>query len=353
MKNYNSFLLSIVFGVMWLSNIMGATDIAVNLEEISQRAAQSKNNSKIDNDNLVGNTLRSIQKYISGADTNDWATPSSERLRRIGEVGNALEPHTSLLIDLGTPTETQQGNANALGLLYFAKPSEQLQQQLLNLAKVENPRGAARDAYGILINLGLDTPEVRAEIAKLMGTYVDRYETPSAAEVLFGAREWRITEAVPFYVQLLQQEYRNKDELYGMVRLVAESLRGMGAAAAPALPLLKKYLEAMKLEKVDFRDINVIEGAIRAIEGKDPITRLLTVNGSGPVGVEVQPVDVPPASANQSSIPSQSMSPPKSAPSPPLTVALQQPQTSSPWPWAVGLFLLAVFGGVWWKFLRK
>jgi hypothetical protein len=38
----------------------------------------------------------------------------------------------------------------------------------------------------------------------------------------------------------------------------------------------------------------------------------------------------------------------------PVQAPPAQPSPSAPvWPWAVGLLLLAVFGGVWWKFLRK
>jgi hypothetical protein len=38
----------------------------------------------------------------------------------------------------------------------------------------------------------------------------------------------------------------------------------------------------------------------------------------------------------------------------PVQASLAQPSPSTPaWPWAVGLLLLAVMGGVWWKFLRK
>jgi hypothetical protein len=36
----------------------------------------------------------------------------------------------------------------------------------------------------------------------------------------------------------------------------------------------------------------------------------------------------------------------------PSAKAATEPK-SAPWPWVLGLLLLAVFGGVWWKFLRK
>jgi hypothetical protein len=66
-----------------------------------------------------------------------------------------------------------------------------------------------------------------------------------------------------------------------------------------------------------------------------------------------EPTIVNPASSQKSLLNSQASTAKSSAV--PATQSPQQPssQSSPPWPWAVGLLLLAVFGGVWWKFLRK
>lgn len=247
----------------------------------------------------VAEVKKTIQFYIRGADSNDWATPSIERLKRLGEIADAIQPYTSLLIDLGTPTSTGDCNSNALGLLYFAHPTKELKQELLNLANAPKPRGAARAAYDIIFNLGMDTPDVREEIIKRMAEYQpESYKSSAANEIFYAAgAAWRMEEAIPFYLDILQREYRNKNELNGRVRTVANAVRGLGSKAADVLPLLQHQLARMKAEEADFRDINVVERAIRAIEGKEPIEPLLSVNGAGPVGANPLPRGSAPSTA--------------------------------------------------------
>jgi hypothetical protein len=270
-----------------------------------------------DNLRLTADIQRAIQIYIRGADTNDWASPSTERLRRINQIGAVIEPHLSLLIDLGTPTANGDANSNALNLLSFAVPSSQLKKQLLALANAESSPGLTKRAYGLLVNHGMATPDVRQEIVKRMTNYQNSYKTPIAAEIYSGAKEWRIEEALPLYIELLQSEYRSKEELNWRFRSVAESVRGLGSKATAILPLLQQQLARMKAESADFRDINIIEGAIRAIEGKDPIEPLLAVSGAGPIVKNPQPTISSLTTAAQKT------------PMPPMETLVQQPKSEA------------------------
>lgn len=350
------------------SQIAGSpTDsIAASLEQLRQRATQTKD--KWNDGDVAAKIVRSIQTYISNADSNSWANPSPERLKRIEAIGKVIEPYTDVLIDLGTPTLTQQGNPNALSILYYATPTDQLRHRLVTLAEVKNPRGAARDAYSILINLGLDTPKIRDSIVEKLSKYVNEYETPYAAELLYGAREWRIPELLPFYRQLLQREYKSKDQQYSVVRLVAESVIGMGAVAEPVLPLLRKSLEQMKREKVDFRDINVIAESIRSIEQEKRNAPLLAMNGSGPLCPEPTPLAKSSTAASEATTPAPTATPAPTiapitqspAPAPtPEPKASPQPKPAKPtntlplWIWGIAAIFIATLATLLFRFRRK
>lgn len=341
------------------------SQVKTNLERLQTANKLAAGVRGENNDQLVRETHRLIQIYVREADQNDWATPSSERLKRLSQVANAIQPYTSLLVQLGSPFEkefkmgqgtvqgTEQYNQGTLNLLSYAKPTDELKQELLQLANVPNPRGAARAAYNLIFQLGLDTPEVRQEIVNRMSAYQETDESTAAAEVYFSAgAEWRIKEAVPLYVDLLQSNYRDKTELNWRVRSIAAAVRPLGSQAAEILPLLQQQLARMKAENADFRDINVVEGAIRAVEGKDPIEPLLAVSGAGPVGKNPLPISSTPTAAVQTTpvppvaTPSQNQT---SSPSP-LTAETK----SAPWSRIIGaILLLAVAGGILVKFLRK
>jgi hypothetical protein len=303
---------------------------------------------------LAIETQRLIQIYIREADQNDWASPSAERLRRLDEVGSVITPSVPKLIELGMPSENSSGVNEAFNLISYAKPSDQLKQQLLELANLEKTtlqgHQVTKRAYGLLVEHGLATPDVRQEIASRMADYKDSQKTPEASAIYSGAKEWRLVEALPIYIDLLQREYRSNAELNWRVRSVAESVRGLGPKASAILPLLQQQLARMKAENADFRDINVVEGAIRAVEGKDPIEPLLTVSGAGPVGRNPLPTRSTPITALQTT------------PVPPVaTLSHNQPPSPSlaetksfSWPWIIGAILfLAVAGGVLFKYLRR
>ncbi len=355
-------LIMITIALAWVSSAKAdaLSQIKTNLEQLQAAKSNSSGGAEQNNEQLTVETQRLIQAYVREADQNDWATPSDERLRRLGQVAEAVQPYTSLFVKLGTPSSEQQGSKNALNLLYFARPTNELKEELLGLANVPKPRGAARDAYDIIFNLGMATPDVREEVIKRMEAYQpNSYKSNAASEIYYSAgAEWRIKEAVPFYAELLQREYRNKDELNLRVRSIATAVRPLGPQAAGVLSLLQQHVARMKAEGADFRDINVIEGAIRSLEGKDPIEPLLAVNGAGPVGANPLPRNTAPtqaAAAQTTPIPPMAMpdQQPKSATSPTPIVQAESPK-SFPWPWTIGaIFFLAVMGGVWFKFRRK
>ena len=196
----------------------------------------------------------------------------------------------------------------------------------------------------------MGTGDVREEIVKRMSEYnEDSYKSNAAAEVFYAAgAEWRMPEAVPLYVELLERESRNKEQLNTRVRAVANAVRPLGQQAAAVLPLLQEHLTRMKAENVDPQTIGLIEGAIRAVEGKEPIEPLLCVSGAGLVSEGgIRRSDSIPAA---SSLPETATPVPSIAPaaSPqPATPAVQTPalpaEHKSPvWPWVVGILALAV-----------
>jgi hypothetical protein len=357
-------LMAVVILNSQASNI---SQVILNLEKLETANKLTTEIRGANNDQLARETQRFIQIYVREADQNDWATPSSERLKRLSQVADAMQHYTSLLVKLGSPFErefkmeqgtvwgTEQYNQGILNLLSYAKPTDELRQELLQLANVPNPRGAARAAYNLIFQLGLDTPEVRQEIVKRMSAYQESDENTAAAEIYFSAgAEWRLEEALPLYIELLQSEYRSKEELNWRVRSIATAVRPLGSQAADILPLLQQQIARMKAENADFRDINVVEGAIRAIEGKDAIEPLLAVSGAGPVGKNPLPTSSTPTAAVQ--ITSAPLTPapvqqPIAAVTPTPTTEETKP---SPWPWIVGaILLLAVVGGILLKVRRK
>lgn len=301
---------------------------------------------------VVAKVTRTIQQYVRGADENDWATPSKERLRRLGQVATIIQPYTSLLIDLGTPTESGDSNPNALGLLYFARPTIELKNELIKLTNTPKAHGAAATAYGVIFNLGMGTSDVRDEVVKRMSEYnEDSYKSNRATGLFYAAgAEWRMPEAVPFYVELLQRDARNNEQLHTRVRAVATAVRPLGQEAAAVLPLLQEHLARMKAENVDPQTIGVIESAIRAVEGKEPIEPLLCVSGAGPVsegGIRRSDSITPAASTPTTPTAAPQVPSATPAPSPLSTPAAESPapvvERKSPvWPWLVGIVALVV-----------
>ena len=359
-------LMAVVILNSQASNI---SQVSLNLEKLETANKLTTEIRGANNDQLARETQRFIQIYVREADQNDWATPSSERLKRLSQVADAMQRYTSLLVKLGSPFErefkmeqgtvwgTEQYNQGILNLLSYAKPTDELKQELLQLANVPNPRGAARAAYNLIFQLGLDTPEVRQEIVKRMSAYQESEENTSAAEIYFSAgAEWRLEEAVPLYIELLQSEYRSKEELNWRVRSVAESVRGLGSKATAILPLLQQQLARMKAESADFRDINIIEGAIRAIEGKDPIEPLLAVSGAGPIVKNPQPtISSLTTAAQKTPMPPMEtlFQQPKSEATPSIKIEVETPSSSSFPILPVAILAAVIVGIVLYIFRRK
>lgn len=323
--------------------------VRFNLERL-KAAPNEGAKARADMERLAVETQRTIQIYVREADQNDWATPSPERLRRLGEVADAIEPFTSLLIGLGTPSDARQGSQNALNLLYFARPATELKQGLLELANVPKPRGAAHAAYDLIFNLGMGTGDVRQEILKRVSEYNEgSYKSNAATEVFYAAgAEWRLPEAVPFYVELLQRDSRSREELNTRVRAVANAVRPLGQEAAAVLPLLQQHFARMRVENVDPQTISVVEGAIRAVEGKEPIEPLLCVSGAGPVseggirrGDSIPATASMPRAATATPGVVPAVSPTRTTPVAKIPAATGE-RNSPAWLWLVGIVALAV-----------
>lgn len=225
---------------------------------------------------------RAISIYVREADENDWATPSRERIQRLDRIAALMHDYRAVLMAMGTPSKEVQGNQNARGLLYFAPPTDDLREKLHRLAHVENPRGAARDAYAIIVNLGLDTPAIRKEIV----TRISRFgstEDSGAEEVFFAASEWRIPETVGVYLRAIETPEIAKEDLAVRVGLLAETARNLGPAAKEAEPLLLRHLARLEKEGGHRSNMDAIKSAIRAINGEEVALPMLAISGRGVV----------------------------------------------------------------------
>jgi len=191
-----------------------------------------------------------------------------------------------------------------------------------------------------------------------MAAYQESNESTASAEIYFSAgAEWRIKEAVPLYADLLQSSYRDKTELNWRVRSIAAAVRPLGSQAADILPLLQQQIARMKLENADFQDIKVVEGAIRAIEGKDPIEPLLAVSGAGPLGANpLAQSSVPPTATTLKSTPDQAAATPdqqRKSETPLSPIPTAEPPSSSSLPMIFVAILAAVILGIVLYILRR
>ncbi|MGI8604132.1 MAG: hypothetical protein ACR2OZ_14235 [Verrucomicrobiales bacterium] len=208
------------------------------LVRLEERAGSANN--PLDDADLAGGALRIALQHIRSGGA------AAERMRRLQEVRAVVDPYVTVLLHFAKPTNDSQGNPNALRCLYYASPTEGLRDGLLDVAKTENPRGAAADAYSILIAHDLMTEELRRELGARITGYTNEMETPAAAELLYRSKHWGQPELVQAYDALLSRRFRSEAELNSVVRAVAEAVQRIGVPAATLLPALRQHTARMR-----------------------------------------------------------------------------------------------------------
>tara|TARA_B100001093_G_scaffold290096_1_gene277031 strand:- start:68 stop:1135 length:1068 start_codon:yes stop_codon:yes gene_type:complete len=234
------FLVAILFSI---SSLYGdVAEIRNQLQLLSTEPSENKREMSI----RVGKVLKEVQIYIRAADSQPFAKPSKERLRRINEVQNTIDPHKSWLIDLGKPTSQGQGIYAAFSLLYYSKPSSELKQQLVEVTKIKNSLGASAKAYDLIFDLGLDDENIRNEVAdRILDQNPKNSLKKEEAEILYQSETWKIKELVPSYIKLLEREdLKESNKPYSRLLLrIIRKVKGMGHDALEIIPVLEKQLE--------------------------------------------------------------------------------------------------------------
>lgn len=286
----------IAFLLMFSATLLSA-DQMEDLDAILQKAENEFQDTGQIRGQMLGVTseaLKTIKEYIGSADSGDWSDPSQVRLDRINAVGEIIQMHQSLLLELGFPEGNESFNPNARSLIYYANPNDDLRQQLIEVLNESNDDAYSK-AVDLLVNLRMDDDSLRSRVIKKLEEDIDKDSLDSS---LFNyAKNWKWDALVSVYDRALTQvlEEDNPKEFYWDLRLLMNSVNGMGADAEILKPKLKKAIELLKTEET-FRNyaLQVSPGSLD--QADNIVYRLendirfpsLAINGSGRLSQGIQ-----------------------------------------------------------------
>jgi hypothetical protein len=236
-----------------------------------------------------------------------------------------LDPLIEELLLL-TADQSAAIRASSARFFSYTKPNNEIASALATLARDEN-MDVRYSAFGSIYASNIQTEEVQAVVLQTLQESSNSNLFSSASVI---ASAWKLSDAIAPLVNGLKNENPH------FKAYSAKALAELGAR--DALPEMKEQLNLVTEPNLK----KIIEDAISNLENPTFLPSPVPLNPA-----QVQQQDK--STFGQSS---------KDKPSSKLTPTMQPPpaQPSSPtsiWPWVVGLLLLAVFGGVWWKFLRK
>jgi hypothetical protein len=308
---------------------------------------------------------------------------SRERQSRVLEVEALLQPYEKSLVEL-TRATLNSGNrdTSSIRLLAFFPATPDVKNALLSIT--QEPliyRAVVDQAYETFFMLQMDDPKFRGDLVDFIKT--NRNQKTTASEVATGlysaSVRWGVPEMEEIYVQDIQTPIHTKNYVYGNNRLalignIINAARGLdyyGKMSENYVEALKARVRELDLSSGDEQNaLSQFEKTIAIMKGeKEPE---FTVSWKGQLlGVSNETYrkwfghdrEIKEAAAfdrrpRNEVVKSTDQSRPPVLVAPSTTLIPQsvtgQATPSTPFlPWVVGLLLLAVFGGVWWKFLRK
>jgi len=220
--------------------------------------------------------------YILSADKNTWENPSAERLKRLLEVSEIIEPYVPTLIQLARSTKKQQGNPMAYSVLSYAKPSHVLKKGLLEI--ILNPKKPSdiNQSLFLIFQLQLEDEEIKkAVISSLEKKYQDK-NSFIYCDALDVSAQLRMPETVPLYKRFLEREIKEATGKSYTVQIIANAVQNTGESAKELRPLLEQYLKIVKETPQEQPSLEYsIIWAIETIDVKRQPKQWLKVNGAG------------------------------------------------------------------------
>jgi hypothetical protein len=265
------------------------------------------------------------------------AKNSAEKSRLRSEISSELESIKPLLIQTAI-SNNEKLKAPSVNIIRYTQFNDQIIDVLQNITLDRsfdlNQGYIISEAVLALSEKGYLNKDVESVMIDRLSESLDdgsgRFE-----DLAFTIGHAQISGAVPILIKGLLSSDNH------IMLAAAKSLQQLRASAYEALPTLREVLQKYKADKnVNYREIEALEFAILAISNQAPnaISRVETTTPKF-------------ADSNSQVIAGKN---PSIISEKPIQSVLAQPSPSAPvWPWAVGLLLLAVMGGVWWKFLRK
>jgi len=231
---------------------------------------------------ILNPLLDVIPGYIKTADKNTWNNPSPERLKRIAEVAEALEPYVPLLIHMAKSTKDHQGNQMAYTLLRFAKPSPILVNEMNKI--LENPYNSMDVNYPLLVlfEKEIENSEIKDKVIEVLAKKYEDKNSFIYCDALDVSAELRMPETVPIYKKFLEREIQEAAGKSWTVQIISQAVQNMGPPAEELRPLLEQYLEIVNQTPQDHPGLkNSIIGAIETLDGKRQPREWLKINGAG------------------------------------------------------------------------
>lgn len=266
-------------------------------------------------------------------------TQNRDKESFLSSTRNYLDPFQSELMRTANANESGVRAISAL-LLGYTSPTDEKTTILIKLAKDAVP-DVQYNALGSIYLINADTEESRKALLDLMSQNDNSGLFQVTAKI---AAAWQIPEAVGVLTEALS----NNNPYFKTY--AADSLSAYGTNASSSLPELVQQLNAAK-------DPNLkqsLQAAIESIRGSQmesrPETKSQPASGA-PVAYEPLPSsgekrETPSAVTSSSALPTEA--------SKPSSVVQSEPSKSFSWPWIIGvILLLAVVGGIVFKFLRK
>jgi hypothetical protein len=276
--------------------------------------------------------IATMVKQFEYADGSPINKPSTLRVTKQLELQEKIEPYKKDLLDLAKvhPGLVRQ---NVLAIVTYAKIDADTRSILEQFSIERDESGTWASAERLLLKNDVVGSNFRSEFIHKIDsglTSESDIEREEASIRLNMCAYNSIPEGLELFSRLLTE---SKD--VEVKKIAAEALGNLGKLSGDKLNLLDAEFQKAKLSGDQFlmaklkQAIGTINYSLAPNEGLN----------SGKV---------------QSSVTSDSSSQLLNVNSKPLLMPIAKTSTSfAPWPLAVGLLLLAVFGGVWWKFLRK
>jgi hypothetical protein len=389
MNRFVLFMASAMPAILFLCAGYGAASdirslVDARLDSLPSLLVQDPSGSKAQNYLRNNSLLYPIQNYFYDV-PGTLTEHSHDRQQRVLEVEGILNRHEKIILDVTRASFAQgNGETSTIRLLPFFPQSAAIKDTLFTIVRepTKNQEFAIQ-SYDAIFMLQLDDADLRGEMVNFINT--NRNQKTTSAELAGGlysaSARWGAPEMQEIYQSDIETPIHPDNYIYGnnrqaLIANIVNAARGLdyyGKMPENYIAALEARIKELDLKSGDEQNaLSQFKKTIAILRGdREPEFavswkgQLLGISnetyrkwfGHDREIKSAAAFDRRPPSDSTSTLPvSSSITPvqqPKSVTSPPPIVQAESPK-SSPLPWVIGAFLLlALVGGILFKFLRR